>query len=66
MFSAQYGIPYRLHFRHYDDYISLLNLYYGFYLFFAVVIRPNAGHDLIILEVFWITHNDAPQSIGLL
>ena len=38
-----------------------------FYLFFvAVALRPNAGHGLLILEVFWITHNDAPQSVGLL
>jgi hypothetical protein len=35
-------------------------------LFFAVALRPNAGHGLLILEVFQITHNDAPQSVGLL
>ena len=33
--------------------------------FFAVALRPNAGHGLLILEVFEITHNDAPQSVGL-
>ena len=39
-----------------------------FYLFiyFAVALRPNAGHSLLILEVFSITHNDAPQSVRLL
>ena len=35
------------------------------YLFF-VALRLNAGHVLLILEVFYITHNDAPQSVGLL
>jgi hypothetical protein len=34
--------------------------------FFIVALRPNAGHGLLILEVFWITHNYAPQSVGLL
>ena len=34
--------------------------------FFAVALRPNAGHGLLILEVFQITHNDATQSVGLL
>jgi hypothetical protein len=31
-----------------------------------VALRPNADHGLLILEVFYITHNDAPQSVGLL
>ena len=35
-------------------------------LSFAVALRPNAGHGLLILDVFLITHNDAPQSVGLL
>ena len=35
-------------------------------LFFAVALRPNAGHGLLILEVFQITHNNAPQTVGLL
>ena len=33
---------------------------------FSVALRPNAGHGLLILEVFQITHNDASQSVGLL
>jgi len=36
------------------------------WLFFSVVLRPNVGHGLLILEVFQITHNDAPESVGLL
>ena len=31
-----------------------------------MALRPNAGHGFFILEVFSITHNDAPQSVGLL
>jgi hypothetical protein len=34
--------------------------------FFAVALRPNAGHGLLVLEVFYITYNNAPQSVGLL
>jgi hypothetical protein len=34
--------------------------------FFAVALRPNVGHSLLILEVFYITHNDAAQSVELL
>jgi hypothetical protein len=34
--------------------------------FYSVALRPNAGHGLLILEVYRITHNDAPQSVGLL
>ena len=33
---------------------------------FPLALRPNAGHGLLIHEVFQITHNDAPQSVGLL
>jgi len=32
--------------------------------FFLVTLRPNAGYDLLINEVFR-SHNDAPQSVGL-
>jgi hypothetical protein len=34
-------------------------------LLLCVALRPNSGHGLLILEVFYITH-DAPQSLGLL
>ena len=30
-----------------------------------MVLRPNAGHGLLNLEVFLITHDDASQSVGL-
>ena len=33
---------------------------------FYGVCSPIAGYDLLILEVFEITHNDTPQSVGLL
>ena len=36
-----------------------------FFFFFAVALRPNAGHGLLILDVSR-SHNDAPQSVGLL
>jgi len=35
-------------------------------LIFFMALWPNAGHGLLILDVFYITHNDAPQSVGLL
>jgi hypothetical protein len=28
-----------------------------------MALRPNPSHGLLILEVFYITHNDAPQSV---
>ena len=34
--------------------------------FFRRLLRPNAVHGFLIFEVFYITHNDAPQSVGLL
>jgi len=37
-----------------------------FISFFAVALRPNGGHNLLVLEVLYITHNDAAQSVGLL
>ena len=33
--------------------------------FFSVELWPNAGHDLLILQLSR-SHNDAPQSVGLL
>jgi len=46
---------------------SILETYYKIWdFFFFVALRPNAGHGLLILEVFYITHNDAPQSLRLL
>jgi len=42
---------------------NLLVVKEGF--FFAVALRPNAGHGLLILGVSR-SHNDAPQAVGLL
>jgi hypothetical protein len=36
-----------------------------FFFFCLVALLPNAGHGLLIHEVFR-SHNDAPQSVGLL
>jgi hypothetical protein len=38
----------------------------GLYLFPPAALRPNTGHGILIFEFFHITHNDAPQSVGLL
>jgi len=35
-------------------------------LFLLVALRPNAGHGLLVPEVFYITYNNAPQLVGLL
>ena len=35
------------------------------FFFCPVALRANAGHDLLILEVYR-AHSDAPQSVGLL
>jgi hypothetical protein len=33
---------------------------------FSLALQPSAGYGLLVHEVSWITHNDAPQSVGLL
>jgi hypothetical protein len=43
-----------------------LNMWCVKAFFFALVLRPDAGFGLLILVVFYITHNDTPQSVGLL
>jgi len=43
----------------------LITAYIYIYIFFSVALRPNVGHGLLILEVSR-SHNDAPQSVGLL
>jgi hypothetical protein len=35
------------------------------YLLFSLVLQPSAGYDLLVTRGFLITHNDAPQSVGL-
>jgi hypothetical protein len=36
------------------------------YLLFSLALQPSAGYGLPVLLGFLITHNDAPQSVGLL
>jgi hypothetical protein len=58
-------------------YIEICLVIFGTYTLFVynllcvcvcifLALRRNAGHDLLIHEVFKITHNDTPQSVGLL
>jgi hypothetical protein len=35
------------------------------YYLLSLAVQPNAGYDLLVHEVSW-SHNDAPQSLGLL
>jgi hypothetical protein len=35
-------------------------------LLFSLALQPSAGYGLLISRGFLITHNDAPQSVGLL
>jgi hypothetical protein len=35
-------------------------------LFFSLALQPSAGYGLLVSRGFLITHNDAPQSVGLL
>jgi hypothetical protein len=35
-------------------------------LFVSLAVQPSAGYDLLIARGFVITHNDEPQSVGLL
>ena len=39
---------------------------YFYSYFFYGACSPIAGYGVLILEVFEITHNDTPQSVGLL
>jgi hypothetical protein len=34
--------------------------------FFSLALQPSAGYGLLVHEVFVITRNDTPQSVGLL
>jgi hypothetical protein len=35
-------------------------------LLFSLVLQPSAVYGLLVSRGFLITHNDAPQSVGLL
>jgi len=39
---------------------------HGSTIFFWGALQPNKGNGLRRFEVYKITHNDAPQSVGLL
>jgi hypothetical protein len=45
---------------------NLTQLQLSPFFFFYMALQPNAGYGILIHEVFEITHNDAPQSAGLL
>ena len=45
--------------------LNVYNMYIYIYIYiFPVALRPNEDHGLLI--AFYITHNDASQSVGLL
>jgi hypothetical protein len=35
-------------------------------LLFSMALQPSAGYGLLVSRRFLTTHNDAPQSVGLL
>jgi hypothetical protein len=37
-----------------------------YYFLFSLAMQPSADHDLLVPRGFLITHNDAPQSVGIL
>jgi hypothetical protein len=39
---------------------------YLIYLLFSLALQPSAGYGLLVSRGSLITHNDAPQSVGLL
>jgi hypothetical protein len=45
---------------------QLLFLWLCSQLLFSLALQPIAGYGLLVHEVFVITHNDAPQSVGIL
>jgi hypothetical protein len=51
------------------NYFSLILTHIGIYvvcLFVSLAVQPSAGYGLLVPRGFVITHNDAPQSVGLL
>jgi hypothetical protein len=44
----------------------MLQLHYLLFILFSLALQPSAGYGLLVHEVFVITHNDAPQLVGLL
>jgi hypothetical protein len=43
-----------------------LGAIYSVCLFVSLALQPSAGYGLLVPRGFMITHNDAPQSVGLL
>jgi hypothetical protein len=43
----------------------MIDILYGMTLF-SLALQPGAGYGLLVTRGFFITHNDAPQSVGLL
>jgi hypothetical protein len=41
-------------------------LAYIFFLFVSLAVQSSAGYGHLVTRGFVITHNDAPQSVGLL
>jgi hypothetical protein len=39
--------------------------YYYYYYYYFLALQPSAGYGLLVSRGFLITHNDAPQSVGL-
>jgi hypothetical protein len=46
--------------------MDLLLLLLLLLLLFSLALQPSAGYGLLVSRSFLITHNDAPQSVGLL
>jgi hypothetical protein len=40
--------------------------YFSLYLCLFLALQPSAGYGLLATRGFVITHNDAPQSVGIL
>jgi hypothetical protein len=45
---------------------GLRKVAYAYMLFVSLALQPSAGYCLLVTRGFLITHNDAPQSVGLL
>jgi hypothetical protein len=56
----------RYNYRVYADLSGELTINRHIYIYFFLVLQPSAGYGLIVLRGFLITHNEGPQSVGLL
>jgi hypothetical protein len=46
--------------------ITTNSTYYYYYYYYYLALQPSASYGLLVSRGFLITHNDAPQSLGLL